>query len=176
LKKILAIGLLLVLVFQLVGGYILFKIWQRQMKTQAKQQILAGLPPQSLNLLIISPSQQKTLEWEDEREFRYQGNWYDVVRTETHDSLTYYYCYLDTQETQLITQFSYLLDLEAFSQRNFPQATKNIFKKIIEEPAYFYLWQYALAQVLGQVSYFNYTSQLSDNQLVINSPPPELFV
>ncbi len=174
-KKTLAIGLLFVLVFQLLGNYALFKIWQIQLKSQAKRLILQGLPQSQLTRLVLDAQTQTQLEWEDAREFRYQGNWYDVVRIETKGKLTYYDCYLDTQETKLIEKFSYLLDLEAFKQKNLPQNPKQIFKKILEEPAYMSLWQYHFAQVLGIGLYKYYSTQLSDNQIVINSPPPELF-
>jgi hypothetical protein len=175
LKKNIAISLLLILLFQVAGSYLVFRVWQMQLKWQAKQQILQNLPPEKLTLLVLDTTTQKHLEWEDNHEFRYQGSWYDVVRVEVQQSLTYYYCYLDRQETKLVEEFGYLLDLEAFNQKNHSPQARHIFKKIIEQPSYCSFWQFHFAKVSGIGLYKYYSAQLADNQLVINSPPPELL-
>ncbi|MCU0447012.1 MAG: hypothetical protein MUE85_19115 [Microscillaceae bacterium] len=174
-KKNIAISLLFVLFFQVAGSYLVFRVWQMHLKWQAKRQILQSLPPENLTLLVLDTTAQKQLEWEDDREFRYQGAWYDVVRVEVQQSITYYYCYLDKQETKLIEKFSYLLDLEAFKQKNHSPQAQHIFKKIIEQPSFMSLWQYVLGQIAPKPQSLDFISQLPDNQLVTKSPPPELF-
>lgn len=46
------------------------------------------------------------LTWYDEREFRYRGVMYDVIRSERHGDYTWYYVYRDAAETELLDQIA----------------------------------------------------------------------
>ena len=51
--------------------------------------------------VLIAASGMADAEWEDEKEFRLQGQMYDVVGIEYRDGLKYYRCVADALETRM---------------------------------------------------------------------------
>lgn len=106
-KAVVSSFLLMLLMFQLVGYFLVFKIRQNEIRQEIKQQILAGIPDNKLVLLKIhdsltrQPNQQ--FRWIHKGEFRYQGQMYDIVRSMFMDGETWFYCIADHKETQLVT-------------------------------------------------------------------------
>jgi hypothetical protein len=100
LKKVSAIALLAILVFNLVGVFFVFKIQQYHARKEMKQLIKQGLPESSL--IAISFSYNETnFEWKDEHEFRYKGIMYDIVKQTSDGSTITYFCVNDEQESAL---------------------------------------------------------------------------
>lgn len=175
-KRLIAILLLGLFAYQLIGGYLVFKIWQWQIKSNIKHQILHSLPPEKITLLSLDSTQQKQMQWEEEGEFVYQGRWYDVIKIIPQAQFTLYYCYHDTKEEKLLKKFSHLIDNQWFNEKSPIQKTKQIFKKILEEPLCLFLWNYDLSTNPSKKSYFDVNSQLFDNQIVKYYPPPESYL
>lgn len=80
--------------------------WLQHKKTkvrkEVKRQLLAGKADDELVLLKFSLEASKTeLRWEHSREFEYQGQMYDIVRTEQRGDSVIYHCCWDREETQL---------------------------------------------------------------------------
>jgi hypothetical protein len=126
-RSAIAIALFLSMLFQAAGHFFVFKILQHEIRHEIKQQIKAGVPEAELVLLKIS----KDLEVKNsavfqrlhEREFRYDGNMYDIVRQEAHGDTTWYYCLADEKETQL---FANLDELVKQDMAGNPQHRKQI--------------------------------------------------
>jgi hypothetical protein len=51
--------------------------------------------------ILIASIDLKSAEWEDEHEFRLEGQMYDVAGIEYHNGLKYYRCVTDELETQI---------------------------------------------------------------------------
>lgn len=70
-----------------------------------QRKILAGIPNEQLVLLKIPIDIQRqntnVFKQIDDHEFRYLGNYYDVVRSEQVGKTTWYYCIQDKMETKL---------------------------------------------------------------------------
>jgi hypothetical protein len=175
LKKSIVIFLLFSLLFQAVGAFYLFKIWQWHLKSEAKHYILNHLPDNQIVRLKLNPEQQKQLHWEDESEFIYLGQWYDVIKQEKSEDFTLYDCYLDKKEASLVQKFSYLIDNQWIKKNNPFQQGKHLLKKILEQTAYLSTFSYSITVFLIFQIFVSYTHQSTDNQLVILNPPPELF-
>lgn len=118
-RILLAISLLLLLLFQTASYLLVFKIQQYQIRKEIKQQIKAGVPEEALVLLKIPLSLETSAHNEHfqrihDREFRYRGEMYDIVRQEQHGDTTWYYCLWDEKESELFAQ----LDKQVAQQMN----------------------------------------------------------
>lgn len=104
-RSLISISLLQLMLFQSAGYLLIFKVQQTQIRREIKQRIKAGVSETELVLLKIP----RTLEENPNnvfrrihaREFRYHGNMYDIVRSEQHGDVTWYYCLSDEKETRL---------------------------------------------------------------------------
>lgn len=91
---------LLVAPLPLMVGYL--HLQQRAVKKAVKRTLMAGVAENELVLLSFSRSEAETeLRWEHSREFEFDGEMYDIVRTvESADSVKYW-CWHDHEETAL---------------------------------------------------------------------------
>lgn len=118
--------LLLILLFQPLGYLVIFKIQQYQVRREIKQRLKAGVPEHKLLLLKIPRALEEqpnsSFQRIHSREFRYQGNMYDIIRQELHHDTTWYYCILDAKETGLFANLDEMVKREtAQNSRNKPQ-------------------------------------------------------
>jgi hypothetical protein len=87
--------------------------WQKHAIREAvEQQIYQGMPAAELTVLAFAKNEaRQLLEWEHEREFKYRGEMYDLVQTQTHGDSIFYTCYHDRAETALNRQLDrYIAD------------------------------------------------------------------
>lgn len=81
---------------------------------EMKQRIKAGVPEEDLVLLKIAKSEEENsdvFERMHSREFRYNGQMYDVMRLEDKGDTTYYTCIHDVKESKLFERLdSMVLD------------------------------------------------------------------
>ena len=108
-KKLLSYIVLILFIYNLAGYYIVFKGWQNGIRKQIRYQIRNDIKLLEIEVLTFSKAdllQNKViLEWEKDKEFRFNDNMYDVVsRKETTDSITFV-CINDRKEKKLIDQF-----------------------------------------------------------------------
>ncbi len=81
------------------------------MRHEVKEMILAGMDNSDLVLLKFSKqSAKKNLDWEHSREFEYQGDMYDVVRSESTIDSVSYWCWKDEKESKLNKSISSLVN------------------------------------------------------------------
>jgi hypothetical protein len=112
-RSVVAIALFLSMLFQAAGHFFVFKILQHETRRQIKQQIKAGVPKAELVLLEIPKDLEEknnaVFQRIHERELRYNGCMYDIVRQENHGDTTWYSCLSDEKETQLFANLDELV-------------------------------------------------------------------
>ncbi|MDP4686739.1 MAG: hypothetical protein NWS53_07555 [Salibacteraceae bacterium] len=96
------------LLMQAQGPWLIFKVQQFAVKSEIKQQIKAGIPDHDLVRIAIANAwnteDNDRIEWEHSKEFRFDGEWYDVVRTEAKPDSTIYFCIHDAKESHLFAR------------------------------------------------------------------------
>ncbi|MBK6994147.1 MAG: hypothetical protein IPH31_04210 [Lewinellaceae bacterium] len=101
-RKFLCILLLTCLTAPVLVSYGWLHYQKTLVRKQVKRQLIAGLGDDALVLLRFTVSESQTkLRWEHAREFEYQGQMYDVVRTETNGDTIFFHCWWDREETEL---------------------------------------------------------------------------
>ncbi len=124
-KRLFAIGLLLILLVPLAGGYLFFKLRQYQIREMMEQRIKNGISKDELTLVKIPDKWQEgshsSFTWVEDNEFRYKGRMYDIVEQEKHGDTTRYYCILDHEESAL---YSKLEEMTTSAMKHDPASQK----------------------------------------------------
>lgn len=98
---------MLIIIVSLSNGYYLYyKYLQHNIQQEIKNEINEGLNERDLSVVIISLKDENKIIWtKKNKEFKYKGLMYDVVKTTTKNGKKYYYCINDVKEKKLITSF-----------------------------------------------------------------------
>lgn len=101
-RKIYSIFLIAVLLFPLMGTTLFLQHQKMKARKEAREMIISNLSQNDLTLLKFTPEESLTLlSWEHPGEFKYMGQMYDIVKTETIGDSIYYWCYADHKETRV---------------------------------------------------------------------------
>jgi hypothetical protein len=174
-KRLFVILLLFCLIAPFGGTYLGFRIEKSHIKKKVKRQIIAGISKDKLTVLkFLTKDTADYLRWEHEREFEFDDNMYDIVeRKYSNDSVTYW-CWCDSIETQINTQYNILL---AQALGNNPQKPDNK-KQLID---YLKVLYYSDLNSDSESRYFLSTDKLYTHYKLFNSsyiitppgPPPK---
>ena len=105
-KRLVSFILLFLFLFISDGVYLYFRYLQHKIHQEIKTEIRKGLEEEDLSLIIIPVNSGQEILWtKKDKEFRYKGNMYDVVRTEVRGQKIYYYCLNDVKEKQLMARY-----------------------------------------------------------------------
>jgi len=105
-RKTLSAILLFLFLFDAGGYFIWFRIVQWNVRNEIREQIEKGLTDKELTEIILPAEHSSWLQtFIPDKEFRYKGEMYDVVRTKTIHHQKHYYCLKDTREKQLVDKF-----------------------------------------------------------------------
>jgi hypothetical protein len=101
---------LIILIIFNSAGYV-FTYWQLKMifRKTAEENCRIYIPEEKLQILIVHNDGKRVLpenwEMENDQEFRYNNEMYDVVRSEVKGDFIYYYCRKDDNENRLESAF-----------------------------------------------------------------------
>ncbi|MGH1433377.1 MAG: hypothetical protein ACRBG0_02855 [Lewinella sp.] len=92
----------------LTFGYLHYQ--KEQTRRKVEREIINSGDENGLVLLKFTEKESQTLlRWEHSREFEFDGQMYDIVKTEEKGDTTYYWCWWDEAETKLNQQLEELL-------------------------------------------------------------------
>ena len=101
-RKFAGISLLICLVAPVLALYVWTQHQKHEVRREVKWRMAANLDKDELLLLKFTDEQAESqVHWKHSKEFEFQGSMYDIVEKELHDDTTYYYCWLDKEETAL---------------------------------------------------------------------------
>lgn len=176
--KALASTLLLAsLLLPALGGY----AWLRYQKSEVRQEVEErkerGFAEEELVQLQFSKVETQTLlRWEHAAEFEYQGQMYDIIRSEAKGDSVYYWCFWDEEETRLNQEIA---ELEKDLFDTDPQRQE---KQERLQQFYKSLYLVALPQIdMPQPTAITTKSNFYLTKLVATffeppTPPPRLFI
>ncbi|MHC1774831.1 MAG: hypothetical protein AB9834_05385 [Lentimicrobium sp.] len=109
-KKLIAILLSLIVCYNTVGYFIVFKLRQIQIKSEVKRLIKNSVPEEQLVVFSLTPETMHEFSWIHSKEFRYRGEMYDVVRkVAVSADKTELYCIHDVKESGLFSHLDRLV-------------------------------------------------------------------
>jgi hypothetical protein len=165
-RKYITFIFIIIFVFNISGYYLLFHILQDNIKNEIEIKKREGVKEKYLSLIIIPISKASDISWiETNKEFKYKGNMYDVVKKSIVKDKIYLYCINDTKEKQLIENYN----------KNHPSKTEKEKRERINIS-----YQFLIPQVL--IIHERISKKLKFTQddfkykscfLLIPSPPPK---
>lgn len=108
------IGILLIfcLITPVGTSYLVLKNQKKKIKREVKWRMIAGINEDELVLLKFTDEEKRTLlKWKHSKEFEYQGEMYDIVKSITKRDTTYYWLWWDHEETKLNQQLTALVSM-----------------------------------------------------------------
>ncbi len=120
-STLISISLFLTLLMPLIALNLWFQYQKKQIRRQVKHQIIDQVDREDLVRFEFSEEEIETkLEWKHSKEFRYQGEMYDVVERIPTENGYIFYCWWDNKETNLYKKLDRLLAdyLGGNSERN----------------------------------------------------------
>lgn len=127
-------GLFLVLVLLKIGGFVAILSIQRELiREKVIRKIAHHLENEELVCIVGTSQNLANIEWEKEgKEFWFNDNLYDVVRTETKNGLVHYYCLSDNEESRLAVHIQALSQFDSSSMNGVIKGILNlIFQQVI---------------------------------------------
>ncbi len=127
-KKTISIALIAVLLFNIAGFLLVFQSQVKGVRQSIKTRVKSGIPEKELTVISTTPATASELKWKEEnKEFVFKGQMYDVVRKEAGaDGKVTYFCITDKQETVLFANLDEMVKSNMDSGKNAP--AKNLLK------------------------------------------------
>ena len=168
-KRICCSILLFLALSSQLGTYLVYVVQQEINKENIAQQMARQLP--EANLVKIKNSQE--IKWEEKgREFYLQGTFYDVVKTEKINGVTWYFCINDQMQTKLYNQYAKSIHSETTNLPN-QKETKQHLKFSL---SYFLVEPYLIFTFKDNKSNtpeFVYQDKLTSTFGTLLVPPPQ---
>jgi hypothetical protein len=106
-RKCISFILLVIFLFNVGGYYLWFSVKQNNVQKEIRNEIRKGLKESELTLIIVNINNQEGICWvKAGKEFRYKGDFYDVVKKKIKNQKLCYYCINDKKEQILISNFN----------------------------------------------------------------------
>jgi len=116
-QRVTAISILVILLLGMASYYPVFKFDQWQIHKAISRQLEKLIPENELEVISVAQNSNE-IQWiRKDREFRYKGHLYDVVRSKKTGSVIRYYCINDGEETELVKQYEKTFQSQAADNR-----------------------------------------------------------
>ncbi len=172
-KKILSLFLVICIGLTLAGFYPVFVALQHQTRQAIKHRIKLGVPEKDIHKFTFAENEK--INWvRPEKEFRLNNEMYDIVKQESRDGKTIFYCINDKEEKALFTLLDDLVK-QQMNDGNSPKGkTTHLLMKLFSQP---YISPELIPIIPHQsITQLYFEHQFSVQQLFagLDTPPPEL--
>jgi hypothetical protein len=90
-----------------------------------EEKLSRQMPHEQVTLITITQKKSDRLTWiEKNKEFRYENNMYDVIKIKRRNDTTFYYCFNDTRERNLISYLKELVQEQSDHSKSKPPHKK----------------------------------------------------
>lgn len=130
-KKVISFFLLSLFLYCTTGIFIGFKVQQYQVRKEIKKMIKSRVPENELIAWSFHPDSEEyaKLDWIENKEFRYKGQMFDIVRRSVGpDGTEHFLCVNDKQEEKLFANLDQLVQTQMNSAGNSNNGSKNVLK------------------------------------------------
>jgi hypothetical protein len=167
-RKYLAILILAATVFDFGGYFLFFNLMKKDVRNEIRREIEKGIPEGDLIVISVSAGMTDRIDWiEAGREFRWEGEMYDVVKSRADGDRIDYFCLKDGKEKELIAGYE-----KSHSNRGNQDR-----KPVGAFHLYFFSRMTSLPAQFGgeEISYPPYLTSYRSALAEIHTPPPERF-
>jgi len=159
------------------GTWIVFKLQQTAVRYEVKQQIKAGVPKSDLVTLHIAKVWEETpnarFEREHSKEFRFDGEMYDIIRSMDEGDTTVYICIHDVKESGLFADLERLIEEEIDQPIN--KKSRESLQQLIAAKYVQKAFSLSFVRSASHISRRPMSELLESENLQIDSPPPKFL-
>lgn len=103
--------IIIVTFFIKIGGFYAYLMIERhEIREEIEHKLVHSIPKSALKCIIATSENIAKIEWRrPQKEFKFEGEFYDVVSVEIYKGTTYYFCINDHAETLLEAKIDSLL-------------------------------------------------------------------
>lgn len=167
LKRIFSFFILCIFLAHFAGFYVYFAVQLKQVRREMRAK-LKELPPEKLEVLILSPSEFEKAKVE-EHEIQVHGKMFDIVRIELQDDRVFVHCLHDAAEDDLLAFLDKIISL--------PLKDKNVPASVLQFLSLNYLpthWNFSTPGFHIAQSFTPYTEIISQFASAEITPPPKV--
>ena len=172
-KKLTAISLFLVIFINQLGSYFYYGYQQYRLRREIKQELLANLPDNELEV-FIEEDHKHDIVWEEYgHEFHFHDEMYDVAHIIIKDGKRWLYCINDKKEKKLLDRLVKLVESGTDSRKQTNRSGKNVVKFQLTD------FEPPVNEMPGGLSftstphYIRFTASLLTPAIEIKGPPPK---
>jgi hypothetical protein len=171
-KKIISILLLLCLLLNIIGYHLIFHLRQAEIKAEMKKVLRLKANKDDEIVFVFSLTHKKALaklEWEDDHEFRLNGEMYDVIERKIANHKLVIRCISDKKETALIERYE-KMNTESNSRDKLALLLKFFANSYLPSAPSEMIIRYKPVPSIIHPQTDNLSSQVRD----VSTPPPQL--
>ncbi len=127
-KKLLSIFLFAILLYNLGGYAVAFRLVQNEWKQSVREQLCALTGEESWVIFKVA-----TKDFDGEDEIIHDGKYYDIIKSENQGDSVLLHCFDDERETILAAEFDNQISQNISQKTDYQGKTNFIFNKIIKE-------------------------------------------
>lgn len=163
-----------------LGLVLMLQIQQQLVRREVKQQLKLGVNDDELYTFIIPNNLQEAsssgFNWvRPNKEFRYKGGMYDVIRKKQDVKTTEYTCISDTKEAEIFTQLEQLVN-QGVSNNPEQQQQRGYCFQMLKTLFYQPINQFGISKALIEITHDTaYKSSVSNPHIRLFVAPPELL-
>lgn len=173
-KKLISIALIFSIAAPFWISYSVIQIEKYYVKKEIKKFLETGLKESEMTMLKFSKKNiNKEIKWFHSKEFEFNENMYDVIKSEETSDSIFFWCWLDNEETQLNLKLNKMAD-NALNSNGKTTASERQLQRIIN--SYYYLESnpFNLFYKSKEKQFYkNYTLTLLSIKIKPPTPPPQ---
>lgn len=172
-KKTASIFLLTIFLFNTVGYYVFFKVAQSKIKSEIKKELKLNLNANELTLIQFRSEEINKIHWmEKGKEFIYNNQMFDIVKSTNNNGIITYYCINDKQEKKLFQHLEEQVLKQIEQNKN---SKNNSSKKGADQQTITYFFETISLTIFQRVTSIKFDlsgKQYASVEKSITTPPP----
>ena len=172
-KKATDILLLGIFLFNTTGYFVFFKIAQIEIKKEIKREIKLHLQSEELTIIRFSNSDINAIHWiEKNKEFIYQDQMFDIVRSSSNSNETTFYCINDKQEKKIFQNLEEQVLKQIESNKNSKSDSSKKNADNIVKTYFFEDYKLTIFHETSSCLYKHIKKVYTSVDVLISTPPP----
>lgn len=165
-RKLTSILLIICLCCTWLGYHLVFHVQLSAVKSEMRTFLLNQKDHKDLIELSFTNEESKQLEWEEETEFKYEGEMYDLIEKKMKADQVVLRCIADRKETALLQEY----------QKNTKRNNSNSFIAQLITAQFILPADYSLQQPQSVIkrNFINTSPSLLSSVSKVSSPPPDV--
>jgi hypothetical protein len=157
-----------------MGYYVAFKAMQYEIKSDITSLINKGIDVDITTVISVNKKEINNINFNDNgKEINYNGQMYDVIKSEENNTTVTYYCLNDTEETTLYASLDEQINAHVINTVPVKNHSQKDLSNDVVKVFYQNYFSYTLYNCVTAFSFQTINTVYTSAVIAPNSPPPE---